>query len=297
MKLDLTVVILTKNEQLHIARAIDNVMPIARRVVVIDSESTDDTCRIAEEHGAEVVTMSWRGNQASQFNHTLDTVRFDTQWILRLDADEWLEPELIEEFRTTIPRLPDTVSAGLLPLGRCFMGRRLKHGIVNGIKIVRLFRPGAVRYEQRQMDEHLNILSGEVYEFKHKFVDDNRMPLSYFIAKHDVYALREAAVMLADKLGLSETGESKVAGSVASKRRQKSRYARMPRFWRATGYFCYRYFLRLGFLDGKEGFLWDYFQGWWYRMLVDAKLLEIERVTDNDPDKVLAYFREHGIKL
>lgn len=301
-KLDLTVIILTKDERLHIGRVIANVMPLARRVVVVDSLSSDGTQQIAREAGAEVVDMPWRGNQAAQFNHALDTLDIDTEWILRLDADEWLEPELIEEMRQTVPSLPDDVTAGLIPLGRCFMGRRLKHGIVNSVKIVRLFRRGCVRYEQRQMDEHLNILHGHVHTFRHRFVDDNLMPLSHFIAKHDGYALREAAVMLDARLGLSTgeggtSGTGAVADKVAAKRRQKSRYSRMPRFWRAGGYFLYRYVFKLGFLDGKEGFLWDYLQGWWYRTLVDAKLLEIEKATGNDPEKVRAYLAERGIRF
>ncbi len=299
-KLDLTVIILTKNEQLHIARVIDNVKPIAARIIVVDSISTDDTVAIAREHGAETVDMPWRGNQAEQFNHALDTIDISTEWILRLDADEWLEDKLIEELRTTLPTLPDDVTAGLIPLGRCFLGRRLKYGIVNSVKIVRLFRRGCARYEQRLMDEHLNILHGRVHTFKNRFVDDNLMPLSHFIAKHDNYAMREAAVMLIEQFGLNRDNvtaeeQGELSGEVASKRRQKSRYARMPKYWRAAGYFFYRYFLRLGFLDGKEGFLWDYMQGWWYRTLVDAKLLEIERATDLDPQKLKIFLKEHNL--
>ena len=298
-KLDLTVIILTKNEEIHVARVIDNVKPIASRVIVVDSLSTDKTVEIAREHGAEVVDMPWRGNQAEQFNHALDTIDKTTEWILRLDADEWLEQALIDEMRVTVPNLPEEVTAGLIPLGRCFLGRRLKHGIVNSVKIVRLFRRGCVKYEQRQMDEHLNILRGRVHTFKNRFVDDNLMPLSYFITKHDAYAMREAAVMLIDRFGLGESSQEDnqgaVAGEVASKRKQKSRYARMPKFWRASGYFIYRYIFRLGFLDGKEGFLWDYMQGWWYRTLVDAKLLEIEKATGMDPEKVSAYLKERNL--
>lgn len=299
-KLDLTVIILTKNEQIHIARVIDNVKPIAARIIVVDSMSTDNTVEIARKHGAEVVEMPWRGNQAEQFNHALDTIDISTEWILRLDADEWLEDALIDEFIKIIPTLPDDVTAGLIPLGRCFMGRRLRHGIVNSVKIVRLFRRGCVRYEQRQMDEHLNILHGSVHTFRNRFVDDNLMPLSYFITKHDSYAMREAAVMLVDRLGLNEkapadNASGHVAGAVASKRKQKSRYARMPRYWRAAAYFFYRYILRLGFLDGKEGFLWDYLQGWWYRTLVDAKLLEVEKATGLDPEKVKVYLKERNL--
>lgn len=299
-KLDLTVVILTKNERLHIRRVIENVLPIAQRIVVVDSLSDDDTQEIAREAGAEVMDMPWKGNQAAQFNAAIDTIDIDTQWILRLDADEYLESELIEELREVLPTLGEEVGAGLIPLGRCFMGRRLKHGIVNSVKIIRLFRRGYTRYEQRQMDEHVNVLKGSVHKFKHRFVDDNRLPLSDFISKHNGYALREAAVMVSQQLGLTDVGnkDDKAHGKeVEAKRRQKSHYARMPRLWRAGGYFLYRYILRLGFLDGKEGFMWDYMQGWWYRTLVDATLIELERDTAMDPDRVRQWFADRGITV
>lgn len=298
-KLDLTVIILTKNEEIHIARVIDNVKPIASRVIVVDSISTDRTVEIAREHGAEVVDMPWRGNQAEQFNHALDTIDITTEWILRLDADEWLEQALIDEMRVTVPSLPEEVTAGLIPRGRTFMGRRLKHGIVNSVRIIRLFRRGYGRYEQMLMDEHLRVSSGLVHIFKNKFVDDNLLPLSNFIEKHIDYANREAAMILSEQLGISSLSRScengRMSKTIALKHRQKSRYARMPKFWRASGYFIYRYIFRLGFLDGKEGFLWDYMQGWWYRTLVDAKLLEIEKATGMDPEKVSAYLKERNL--
>lgn len=297
-KLDITVIILTKDERIHISRAIRNVLPVSRRVVVVDSFSTDGTQEIARSEGAEVVEMPWPGNQAEQFNRALDTLEISTEWILRLDADEWLEDKLVQELYEKLPVLPDNVSAGVIPLGRCFLGRRLKHGIVNGVRIARLFRRGKVRYEHRLMDEHVNILEGETVTFKHHFVDDNLMPLSYFVKKHDGYALREAATMLDEEFGLSRgygKGDLSLATEAASKRRQKSRYARMPMFWRAAGYFFYRYIVKLGFLDGKEGFLWDFFQGWWYRTLVDAKLFEIKKAAGGDPEKICACLAEHGI--
>lgn len=300
-KLDLTVIILTKDERVHIARAIRNVMPVARRVIVVDSFSTDGTQEIARREGADVVEMPWPGNQAEQFNRALDTLDITTEWILRLDADEWLEDSLICEMRERLPHFPDNISAGVIPLGRCFLGRRLKHGIVNGVKIIRLFRRGRVRYEKRMMDEHLNVLEGDTVVFKHHFVDDNMMPLSFFVKKHDGYALREAAMMLDSEFGLScrdnSADERLLASEVVSKRRQKSRYARIPMFWRAAGYFFYRYILKLGFLDGKEGFLWDFFQGWWYRTLVDAKLFEIKKATGGDPEKIRIYLSERGIEF
>lgn len=298
--LDLTVIILTKDEHLHIARCLENVNQIAKKVYVIDCFSTDGTQEIARSLGAEVVERAWPGNQAEQFNWALDNLPIDTEWILRLDADEYLTDELITELNSIIPDLSSSISAIVFPLGRAFMGRILKHGIVNGISMIRMFRKGKARYERRIMDEHLQILDGETITVKNKFVDDNRMPLSYFISKHNAYATREAALLVSSEYELNtpNNGNARYADKVAAKRGQKDTYARMPLFWRSLGYFLYRYIFKLGFLDGKEGFLWDFLQGWWYRTLVDAKVYEIKRKCGNDPAKIKRCLQEeYGIKL
>lgn len=289
--LDLTAIILTKDECLHIARCLENVNRIAKKIFVIDCHSTDGTQDIARSLGAEVIEHDWPGNQAAQFNWALDNLPIDTEWILRLDADEYLTDELIKELETYVPDAPEDVSALVLPLGRAFMGRVLKHGIVNGVSMIRMFRRGKARYENRIMDEHLQVLEGATHTCKHQFIDDNRMPLRHFIAKHNAYADREARLLLEQEFGNAEIEEG-YADSVKSKRGQKAMYARMPLFWRAFGYFCYRYFIKLGFLDGKEGFLWDFLQGWWYRTLVDAKVYEIKRKSEGKPERIRAILKD-----
>lgn len=298
--LDLTVIILTKDEELHIARCLDNINDIAKKIYVIDCHSTDGTQEIARDHGAEVVEHDWPGNQAEQFNWALDNLPIETEWILRLDADEYLTDELKAELEEFVPSAPLEVSALVFPLGRAFMGRLLKHGIVNGVSMIRMFRRGKARYEKRVMDEHLKVLDGITHTCNAKFVDDNRMPLSFFIAKHNHYADREALLLLEAEYGAleDEAPTSHYAKEVTSKRKQKTKYAGMPLFWRATGYFLYRYILKLGFLDGKEGFLWDFLQGWWYRTLVDAKVFEIKKKCGNDPEKIKSLLEsEYGIRF
>ena len=295
--LDITTVILTYNEELHIRRCLENVCEISKKVFVIDSPSTDRTVEICNEFpNVEVVVHKYPGNQAEQFNWALDNIQIDTEWILRLDADEYITCELKQELALKLPTLGSKVSAVVLPLGRAFMGRILKHGIVNGVSMIRLFRNRKVRYEQRLMDEHLQVLDGDIVTFENKFVDDNRNSLKYFIDKHNNYSSREAVVLLDAELGLIDcTMESETAEyceDIFVKRLQKQRYAKMPLFWRAFGYFCYRYIVKLGFLDGKEGFCWDFFQGLWYRMLVDAKIYEIKKLCGNDKDAIKKYIRE-----
>ena len=292
--LDLSVIILTYNEEIHIRRCLENVKQFASKVYVVDCFSIDRTAQIAKELGAEVIEHEWPGNQAEQFNWALDNLPITTEWILRLDADEYLLPGLIEELLEKLPVIPESVSALSLSRARAFCGKILHHGIVNNIRIIRIFRKGKARYEKRLMDEHLSVLSGETIDMKNQFVDDNRMPIGLFIDKHNGYATREAALLLDAEYHLTNMDSlpQDYGREVEKKRTQKARYARMPLFWRAFGFFVYRYIIKLGFLDGKEGFLWDFLQGWWYRTLVDAKVYEIKKACGDDKEKMRHFLQD-----
>lgn len=300
--LDLSVIILTYNEELHIRRCLENVCPIAKKVYVIDSPSTDRTVEICKEFpNVEVVVHKYLGNQAEQFNWALDNLNIETEWILRLDADEYMTEELIAEIQAKLPTMDADISAVVLPLGRAFHGKRLKHGIVKGVKMIRLFRKGCVRYEQRLMDEHLEVLRGKTITFDHQFVDDSLISMAAFTVKHNNYSNREAALLLDAEYGLTEAAkaiDNQYAEEVAAKRKQKEKYAKMPLYWRSFGYFFYRYIVKLGFLDGRAGFEWDFFQGLWYRLLIDAKVAEARRYCGKDKEKMRQYVNDVlGVKL
>lgn len=292
--LDITTIILTYNEEIHIRRCLENVCSFSKKVIVVDSPSTDKTVEICHEFpNVDVVVHKYPGNQAEQFNWALDNLKIETEWILRLDADEYLMPKLVEELQEKLPNMREDVSALSLSLSRAYCGKILHHGIVNGIWITRVFRRGKARYEKRLMDEHLSV-KGEIIRMKHQFVDDNLMTIGQFTIKHEGYASREAALLLDAEYCLTNISNMPQdhGEEVEKKRAQKARYARMPLFWRAFGYFAYRYIIKLGFLDGKEGFLWDFLQGWWYRTLVDAKVYEIKRACGNDKEKIRTYLKE-----
>ena len=294
--LDISVIILTFNEELHIRRCIDNVKEFAKEIYVIDSLSTDNTATIAKSMGAKVIPHKWPGNQAAQFNWALDNIDIKTEWILRLDADEYCSKELIKEMQQDLPTIPRDVYAVVLPLGRVFMGRELKHGIANGIKMIRLFRNGKARYEKRIMDEHLVIADGgKTTTFKHPFYDASMISITQFVDKHNRYAAREAALLLDAEFHITgnESKDNSYCEEVVAKRKQKEKYAKMKIFWRSFFYFCYRYFFKLGFLDGKEGFIWDFMQGFWYRTLVDTIVFEIKKACGNDKEKIKEHLKQH----
>ncbi len=315
--MDLSTIILTLNEAIHIRRCIESLRPLDGHVFVVDSFSTDRTVEMARELGAQVYQNAWQGLYSIQFNWALDNLPIKTDWVLRLDADEYVCPELIEEIKTKLAALPEDVTGVEVNLRRFFMGRAIRRGMPR-IKMLRLFRYGKARCEQRLMDEHMELLEGRSVVFDGEFADDNLNDLSWWTQKHIGYAIREAADLLDMEYGLlgevrefesskvlkldgaAEEGElpHKLGGQAAAKRRMKMKYVRAPLFWRALVYFCMRYFVRGGFLEGKEGFMWHFFQGLWYRMLVDAKIWEIKRECGIDKKKMLELLRgKYGLKI
>ena len=292
--IDVTAIILTFNEEQHIRRCLENVKQFAIKIYVIDSFSTDGTVAIAESMGATVIQHKWPGNQAEQFNWALQNIEFETEWIFRLDADEYLLPELIDELKSRVPTLEENVTGITFKRRHIFLGRWVKRGTYP-VLILRMFRKGKALCEQRLMDEHIELLEGVSVTFEHDFVDHNLNNISWWAQKHIGYAVREAAELLDIEYNITGSDSSArcLSENTLKKRKLKLKYAKKPLFLRSFVYFCYRYFFKLGFLEGKEGFLWSFLQGWWYRTLVDVKVYEIKKVCGDDKAKIVEHLKVH----
>ena len=275
---DLTVLILAQNEEKNIVRSVSSVRSIAKRIIVVDSGSTDKTIELAEQNGAEVVKHSPFVNYATQFNWGLDNTNIDTKWILRLDADEQVTPELAKEIENSLAEHElDDVNGFEVRCRIIFMGKWIRHGGTYPLIIPRLFRRGFGRVEMGKMDEH-TLIEGRTLRFKNDLVHYDFKGLHEWIDKHNKYSVRECQ----DYYERLETHENQMQGNILGNQRQRKRYLKngiyynMPLFFRAHLYFIYRYFIRLGFLDGKEGKIFCFMQAYWYRFLVDAKIYEVE---------------------
>ncbi len=277
--MNLSVIVLAWNEARHLSRCLESVQSVGASVLVVDSFSTDETLRIAESHGAEVVQHPFV-NQASQFNWALSQLDSTVDWVLRLDADEYLSPLLVGEIQTRLP-LMDTQVAGVY-CGRrmTFQGKLIRFGGVFPIRVLRLFRKGRGRCENRWMDEHIKV-TGKTEDFKGEIIDDNLHTVTRWTAKHNGYASREAVDLLNLKYRFmphdSVAALSTVSQPGIKRWIKESIYARLPSGFRALIYFLYRYMCRFGFLDGPSGTAFHLLQGFWYRYLVDVKIAEVER--------------------
>lgn len=299
-RVDLSVIILTGNEQQHIERCIASVRDIAARIYVVDCFSTDQTREIATGLGAEVYQNRWV-NYATQFNWALENLPLTTEWIFRLDADEVVTDDLKQELQERLPTLPNEVSGIYVKRRMMFLGKWISHGAMHPAYMLRIWRRGSGFCEKRWMDEHIKLIRGESIAFQHDIIDDNLNNLTWWIAKHNDYATREAVDLLNiryDLIAYDEVTPTLWGTQVQRKRWLKLRYARLPLFVRPVLYFIYRYFFRLGFMDGREGLAYHFLQGFWYRFLVDAKLFDLHRKCGNDRVKIVAQLKDdYGIDI
>lgn len=284
----MTVVILARDEALHIARCIERIQPIATRIVVVDSGSTDGTCDIALSLGADVFEHPWT-TYAEQFQWALDHTGIATDWVMRLDADEYCEPSLVEEIARRLQVLAPDVTGIRLRRKVIFRGRWIRFGGYYPTVLLRIWRPGAARIEQRFMDEHMVLERGSAVTLLHDLVDENLNDITWWTAKHNSYATRQMIDFIGQEHRLFQLDEG-VAGAGAGQARIKrflrnQIFARCPLYLRGTLYFLFRYFALLGFLDGRQGFVFHFLQGWWNWMLVDAKV-----------DEARTFIRQHGIE-
>ena len=299
----LVAVVLTLNEARHLARCLASVREVTDSIVVVDAFSSDETVRIARRHGARVVQHAWTG-WTSQFDRALDRLDADTDWVLRIDADEYLTPALVSELRSRLPGLAPGVNGVALRRRVVFQGRPIRFGgVASGTPVVRLFRHGKGRLDGRLVDEHVVGAEPSV-TFRGMLMDENLHPLTFWTEKHNRYASLEAVELLnlehrflAREHRLAPS-LSPAAGT-APRRRLKARvYARLPAGARALAWFLYRYVLRLGLLDGRAGAHFHVLQGFWYRYLVDAKVDEVERrMRDGGVDAVTAIHEVLGLDV
>lgn len=280
---NIAVIILIGQEKIHLKRCVEKLAPLEpRQIFLVESQPDDGGVAIARETAArlglrlESKFNKWPGLYAQQFNWALENLPIEADWILRLDADEYLTDEACEGLKRLMSlRSLKGVDGLTLELRRKFMGGEIRHA-TNGIRLLRLFRRGKGRLENRAMDEHI-LVDGKVIDFDGAFYDDNLNSFEWWQEKHRGYAKREAmdAVERFMKFERSEKFEKLADGRVVELSptdRKKIAYYKLPRYFRAVAYFCIRYFLKGGFLDGVAGWRWNFWQGLWYRWLVDREI-------------------------
>ncbi|MDW8002921.1 MAG: glycosyltransferase family 2 protein [Deltaproteobacteria bacterium] len=294
MKLPISVIILTYNEEVNLEDCLKSVHDWVEDIFIVDSYSTDKTVEIAKRYTDKIYYHPFE-NYAKQFNWALENLPIKTEWVMRLDADERATFDLQKELSKVLFSVDKEVTGIFVKRKVFFMERWIKHGTYYPVWLLRVWRHHSGRCEQRWMDEHIKLIRGRPIFVNGDIEEHNRKTLHWWIDKHNSYATREAIDILNLKYAFftSDDIQPNFFGSQPERKRWlKEKYARLPLFIRPLFYFVYRYFLKLGFLDGIEGLIWHFLQGFWYRFLVDAKIYEIEKKAKKEGKTVPEVIRQ-----
>ncbi len=269
MRSNLTVVILTLNEEKNIELCLSSAKAIAEEIVVIDSFSTDGTVSIAEKAGARVLQNNFI-NYSVQRNFALTHSQIKTEWILFLDADERVSPELSSEIIQLLQNKPQ--QNGFQMRRQLLWNGKWMRGGSSSIYFLRLARIKKASFGSREVNEHMWV-PGPVGKLKSFILHEDKNGIDRWHQKHLRYATLEAREFFVKKNGAAEPSISSI-----SKKRwiHKNIWDRLPLMLRPWLYFSYRYFIRGGFLDGWQGFSYHFLQALWFQLLIGIKIYELK---------------------
>ena len=278
-KLSITAIICTYNEEKHLERCIKSLLSIIQEINVIDSYSTDKTKEIAFKYNANYYLKEWT-TFSDKFNWALNNTKINTEWVLRIDADEYLTPELVKNLIVELPNIDVSTTAIRFNRLMYFMGGTLKFGGMNPIYHIKLWRKGSAICEAKWMDERMSVLYGNVSTIKGDIIDHNLNNITWWTEKHNNYATKEAIDILILQNHYKNEGQFKLFFSNKSENRRKwfkIQYLKLPIFIRPFLFFIIRYFFQGAIFEGKRGFVWTFLQCLWYRLLVDLKIEEANK--------------------
>ncbi|HKV38508.1 MAG TPA: glycosyltransferase family 2 protein [Blastocatellia bacterium] len=294
----LTLVVLTRNEELNLSACLESLRGCAREIMVVDSGSTDATIDIAMRCGATIFRHDF-DTHAKQWDWALSNLPIQTDWILALDADQRLTPELRDEIAGLITGSGEATAAitgAYTSRRQIFRGTWIRHGGYYPKYLLKLFRTGSARVDVGDMVDHHFRVQGNVVKLKHDLIEDNQneADISVWTAKHNRYAKLQALQEYGDEIGRGgQFLAARLFGTPDERTLWLKRlWSKLPLYLRPLLYFIYRYFMRLGFLDGKQGLVFHFLQGFWYRLLVDVNLDELRRAGSStdapNPVQILA---------
>ncbi len=282
----LCVIVLTFNSEASVGLVIEASKGIASRILVVDSFSTDKTRQIACELGCEFMEHPFE-NYSAQRNWAQQQARIaPNDWVLHLDSDEVLSPELSEAIAAAIAAEKPGVNGYLMRRLTYFLGRPIRHGHMNPSWHLRLFRAGSGECEHRLYDQHFILHEGSTERLNGILHDKTLVSIESWTASHNRWSTAEAIEAVRIQSGVVASG-AVLKGSLAGDLRMRKRWLKnnvwykMPLLIKPSLFFFYSYVLKLGFLDGKVGLVYHVLQAFWFRFLIDAKILE-QRIHDSE---------------
>lgn len=279
-------IVLTFNEERNIRACLASLVGWVEELFVVDSGSTDATVAIARDMGAIILVHPFE-HYGAQRNWALDHCPVRAPWVLNIDADERVTPEMRASIERVVATTEPSVCGYLFSRRTVFMGRWIRHGGHYPAWHLRLFVKGRGHCEERLYDQHFQC-DGPTRQLPGDIIDTLTPSLAVFSVRHVRWAQLEAEEQQLDFDGVMRqsriSGKARGGNAIELRRWLRERYGRLPLFVRPLMYFLYRYFLRLGFLDGVEGLIFHFLQGFWYRFLVDSLIFESQRRSSADTE-------------
>jgi glycosyltransferase involved in cell wall biosynthesis len=281
--LPITAIIPTYNEEANLEACMQGLSGWIGEVFVVDSGSTDATIAIAEQYGARVVRHPFE-THARQWAWALENLPCSHEWILGLDADQRVTPALRAEIVRLFTEDAETlrvVNGFYMNRRQIFRGRWIRHGGYYPKYLLKLVRRQRVRIDSNDfLDHHLHV-AGRTAKLRQDLIEDNRKEndIAFWIDKH----VRYAALLALEERLRRAGGAAPITPSLRGNPDQRALWQKrvwwtLPRYARPFLYFAYRYFIRLGFLDGREGLIFHFLHACWFRLLVDIKLDEMKQL-------------------
>ena len=278
MKLPISAIVLTYNEEKKIDACLKSLSNFAEDIFVVDSFSSDRTTEIVRQYTDKIFQHEFE-DYGKQRNWALKNLPIKTEWILNLDADHRITHGLTQELENIFSSNEQIKYNGfLISRKTIFLGKWMKHGGHYPVYHAVLFKKRCGVCEETLYDQHF-IVNGELKILKNDIEDIVTESISSFISRHKKWALLEATSQILREKNKNIDGRIKgnLFGNELEKRRYyKNLYMKSPLFIRPLLYFMYRYFLKAGFLDGIQGLIFHFLQGFWFRFLVDIKIFEIK---------------------
>lgn len=274
---------LTYNEEIHLQRLFNSLEGINAQVYVLDSGSTDATVSIANNHGAVVLTHPFE-NHPRQWDFALKNFDIKTQWVICLDADQVVTPELKAKLQT----FKDEDHAGIDGIYFCrknyFKGRWIKHGGYYPFYMLKMFRYGKGFSDLNEEMDHRFIVAGKTVVWKNGYIKEENLKennIRFWIEKHNRYSdlVAREEVERMQKIRTQTISPDFWGAPDERTARLKQIWWQLPLYVRPMLYFIYRFILRLGILDGREGTIFHFLQAYWFRLIVDIKIDEINQQT------------------
>lgn len=281
-RIPLSVVVLTRDEEMNLEACLSSIDQLVDEIFIVDSGSTDRTVEIARAHGATTVTHEFAGHSA-QWRWALENLPLRNAWVMGLDADQRLTAELAAELRRVFTEgySEHDVVGFYVARRNVFRGKWIRWGGYYPKYLLKLFRRDSVVHDEHDLLDHHFRVAGKTAKLQNDIIEENRKEekIDFWIQKHLQYAELLAREEMRRSAGArNKLVDPRMRGTPDERAEWlKKTWNKLPRFLRPAGYFTWRYFVRLGFLDGKEGFTFHFMHAFWYRLVADLKIDELRR--------------------